>query len=240
MIPFFEDEMRLPIDIWLPCNLKSNPRIFRLVFVVLVFGVGNCAHVNAIVDTLLSGLLCHAIHQIRILKDNLQFLEESALKEEQFKNEFIYRKISKCVGHHEAILQFVANFEDLYSSAIFSQFLASIVVICITCLQMTMLEPLTFPFFSMVMFLMTMFTEIYFYCYYGTALYEESNTLTNAIYTAKWYDYDPRSKKALIILMERSKKPIVVTAGRILDLSLDTFIKILRRAYSLLAVFQNQ
>ena len=26
--------------------------------------------------------------------------------------------------------------------------------------------------------------------------------------------------------MERSKKPIVVTAGRILDLSLDTFIKV--------------
>jgi hypothetical protein len=39
----------------------------------------------------------------------------------------------------------------------------------------------------------------------------------------EWYKYDVASRKALIILMERSKKPMIVTAGKILDLSLVTF-----------------
>lgn len=38
-----------------------------------------------------------------------------------------------------------------------------------------------------------------------------------------WYDYDIKSKKALIILMERSKRPITLSAGKILEMSLDTF-----------------
>lgn len=39
----------------------------------------------------------------------------------------------------------------------------------------------------------------------------------------QWYKYDLKSRNALIILMERSKKPMIVTAGKILDLSLVTF-----------------
>jgi hypothetical protein len=38
-----------------------------------------------------------------------------------------------------------------------------------------------------------------------------------------WYDYDIKSQKDLALLMERAKRPIVVTCGKILDLSVVTF-----------------
>jgi hypothetical protein len=41
---------------------------------------------------------------------------------------------------------------------------------------------------------------------------------------SQWYDYTPQSKKALLILMERCKRPINITAGKVLELSLETFI----------------
>jgi hypothetical protein len=44
---------------------------------------------------------------------------------------------------------------------------------------------------------------------------------------SNWYNFDEKSKKALIILMERSKNPILVTAGKILDLSLETFATVI-------------
>jgi hypothetical protein len=47
--------------------------------------------------------------------------------------------------------------------------------------------------------------------------------LSSAIYMSKWYEYGVTSKRALIILMERSKKPMVVVAGKVFDLSLQTF-----------------
>jgi hypothetical protein len=43
---------------------------------------------------------------------------------------------------------------------------------------------------------------------------------------SKWYTYDVKSKKALITLMERSKKPMTVAAGKIVDLSLITFVTV--------------
>jgi hypothetical protein len=43
----------------------------------------------------------------------------------------------------------------------------------------------------------------------------------------QWYDYEEKAKKSLIILMERSKRPMIVTAGKILDLSLVTFTTVI-------------
>ncbi|KAJ8943735.1 hypothetical protein NQ318_007183 [Aromia moschata] len=67
----------------------------------------------------------------------------------------------------------------------------------------------------------------------------QSDSIVNAIYMSEWYNYDNKSKKALITLMERAKRPMVVTAGKLLDLSLVTFTTIIRRSYSLLAVLKN-
>lgn len=54
-----------------------------------------------------------------------------------------------------------------------------------------------------------------------------------------WYNFDQKSKKALILIMERLKKPFKLTAESVLDLSLETFKMILSKAYSLLAVLIN-
>lgn len=43
---------------------------------------------------------------------------------------------------------------------------------------------------------------------------------------SEWYTYDEKSKKALLTLMERAKRPIRVTAGKLLDLSLTTFVMV--------------
>lgn len=79
------------------------------------------------------------------------------------------------------------------------------------------------------------------YCYYGTVLYDEvlfvvycnnfyfifvnlqSNSIANAIYMGKWYKYDVKSRKALISIMEQSKKTITLTAGKVLEISVVTF-----------------
>ncbi|KAJ3656610.1 hypothetical protein Zmor_015674 [Zophobas morio] len=250
IIPFFIPGKHLPIEIWLPFNYKTDQKLYILSFLYAVAGVGNGALSSGVIDPLLAGLTSHATSQIRLLKNNLEFLEEYAEKEIQTicvnniekelrKFQLIYEKIKLCVRHHDAILDFVDTFENTYSLAIFFQFAASVVVICISCLRLSMVEPFTFTFFAMILFLCTMLAEVFLYCYYGTILFEENNTLISSIYMGKWYNYDVKSQRALITLMERSKRPLIITAGQILDLSLETFTTILRRAYSLLAVLKN-
>ncbi|KAJ8943734.1 hypothetical protein NQ318_007182 [Aromia moschata] len=258
---FFNERRILPVEVWLPFNAYENSRIYYAVFFFVWLCVANAAGGNAALDTLVAGLIYHAATQVAILKDTLQHLartvddqieEESKMMSEAEKNELrsrtIYKKICECIDHYDAIDQFVKYLEKTYSFVVFTQFVASIFVICISCLQLSIVEPFTVPFFAMVIFVTTMLTEIYLYCYYGTVLYEEcyifslrlqSDSIINAIYMSEWYNYDNKSKKALITLMERAKRPMVVTAGKLLDLSLVTFTMIIRRSYSLLAVLKN-
>ncbi|RZC38331.1 7tm 6 domain containing protein [Asbolus verrucosus] len=249
--PFFMGGFKLPMDIWLPFDNQSGLGLYLFSFAFVVAGVGNGALSSGVIDPLLAGLASHATSQIKVLKNNLEYLDEhaeekiinimtnSTTEKEHLKAIIIYDKVRLCVCHHNAILDFVQVYENTYSASVFIQFAASVLVICISCLQLSMVEPFTFTFFAMILFVSTMLCEIFLYCYYGTILYEESNTLTDAIYMGKWYEYDMKSQKVLLTLIERSKRPMIVTAGKILDLSLQTFTTILRRAYSLLAVLKN-
>ena len=78
--------------------------------------MGNGALSSGVIDPLLAGLTSHATSQIRLLKNNLEFLEEYAEKEIQTicvnniekelrKFQLIYEKIKLCVRHHDAILE---------------------------------------------------------------------------------------------------------------------------------------
>nr|XP_015839871.1 PREDICTED: odorant receptor 85b-like [Tribolium castaneum] len=123
---------------------------------------------------------------------------------------------------------------------VFSQFVSSSLVLCFTCWNVSILQPFSFEWFQSLGYFLILLVQLYFYCYYGTNLSEECDKITTSVYMGKWYKYDVKSRKALILLMERSKKPTIVSAGKILDLSVETFTTILRRSYSLLALLKNQ
>nr|XP_015839893.1 PREDICTED: odorant receptor Or1-like [Tribolium castaneum] len=244
--PIAKGISKLPVEMWLPYDVNKDDKTYYLTYLFVVTGTANGAIASGVIDPLIAGLACQATGQLRILKNNLQYLWENVDKEisdsekdNALREKIMYDKIRSCILHHNSILNYVELFEDTYSSVVFTQFTASVLVICNACLQISMVEPFTFAFFAMISFIVTMLAEIFLYSYYGTLLYDESNSLTNAIYMGRWYEYDIKSKKALIVIMERSKKPMIVTAGKILDLSLVTFTTILRRAYSLLAVLKN-
>ncbi|KAJ3656609.1 hypothetical protein Zmor_015673 [Zophobas morio] len=236
--PFFESDYKLPIDIWLPYDVTKNSVVYFMTFFYVLAGAGNGAISNGALDPLVAGMTYFATCQIKILKDNLQHLGEQPEAKTSNKK-LIYEQIMHCVSHHNIIIEFVEKIEKVYSSVAFTQFSASVLVICICCFKLSQISPFSMNFVWMVTFLCTMLSEIFLYSFFGTTLYEENQTLIQAVYTGKWYEYDLKSQRALIILMERSRRPMIVTAGKILDLSLETFTTILRRAYSLFAVLKN-
>ncbi|KAJ3666964.1 hypothetical protein Zmor_002380 [Zophobas morio] len=148
--------------------------------------------------------------------------------------------IKNCIRHHQTIINFVYEYQNAsqwWFSVSFrkahslSDYSASKSV-------KSTLE-LDIYFLIAMNYLSLLFFQIFFYCYYGTLLIEESKTLPTAVYMSRWYEYNIQTKKTLNILMERSKRPMVVTAGKLFDLSLDTFTTVLKRAYSLVAVLGN-
>ncbi|KAJ3666994.1 hypothetical protein Zmor_002405 [Zophobas morio] len=238
-----------PVDLWMPYDVKTAPVTYIVgTYLYILAAAAYGAYTSGVIDPLIAGLAYQATSQIKILKHKLQFLSEHIIDEvgkntkldAKGLNKLMYEKIRKCIIHHNLILEFVTEYEHCFSQMAFSQFVAAIIVICVSCLQLTLVDLLSLDCLAMVMYLITMLSEIYLYCYFGTLLYEESNTITDAIYLGKWYEYDVKCRKALILLMERAKKPMLVKCGhKIVDMSLDTFSMILRRSYSLLAVLES-
>ncbi|KAJ8974562.1 hypothetical protein NQ317_007333 [Molorchus minor] len=124
---------------------------------------------------------------------------------------------------------YVKDLETAYSFVVFSQFIASIIVICISLLQLSIVSGAILDDVSLDGTFHVHYTNGNFFY---TAITEpnctksckkRSNSVINSIYMSDWYNFDDKSKKALLTLMERAKRPMKMTAGKLLDLSLDTF-----------------
>lgn len=81
--------------------------------------------------------------------------------------------------------------------------------------------------FPTQVFLFTMFVvqmgQIYIPCYYGNEIMLQSNALINHIYFSNWTEMTQRSKRSIIIFMERLKRETQIIVGKLFPLNLETF-----------------
>ncbi|XP_031345781.1 uncharacterized protein LOC116172672 [Photinus pyralis] len=75
--------------------------------------------------------------------------------------------------------------------------------------------------------------------YWGNEVTLASQNVRNACYEVEFYGADVRFQKGIVLIMERSKKPITFTAGKFSALTLGTFIWIARTSYSYLMILRR-
>ncbi|KAJ3666975.1 hypothetical protein Zmor_002390 [Zophobas morio] len=234
----------LPFNMWLPNFVRENPFWFYTVQFLILSDIIYSGVFCGSIDTLMCGLCYRASAEIRVLKQSLQDNDELIFlcEDKAAESGRMFSEIKKCIRHHQLIQNFVKFYEECFSMVLFTQIMESSLIIAFLCFQLnTVLKSMTMDlnFYTFVNDLILQIFQILFYCYYGTLLMEESQTLPDAIYMSRWYEYDIQCRKALILLMEGSKKPMIITAGKLLQLTLETFTLILRRAYSLVAVLKS-
>ncbi|XP_063912027.1 odorant receptor 33b-like [Zophobas morio] len=211
---------RLPVEVWLPFSVENQP--------VLYVWIGYSGIACGTVDPLIWGLACNTTAQLQILKYNLRHLDYDEDREINLCPKVtIIQKLKLCIRYHQAIASFVGQYEDCFSQVIFSQLSGSIIMIGFT-FQRKFRNYDTLCICDFVSNLLLLLLR-----------YNANNSLPVSIYMGRWYNYDHATKKALILFMERSKRPMVVTVGRLLGLTLDTFTLIIKRSYSFLALLKT-
>lgn len=71
-----------------------------------------------------------------------------------------------------------------------------------------------------------MMNQIFIPSYFGTLLTIKSNELTYSLFKSNWVTQDMNFKKAMIILTEKARKPIVIIVGGLFTLNLSTFLSV--------------
>lgn len=71
-----------------------------------------------------------------------------------------------------------------------------------------------------------MLFEIFLPCFFGNEIILSSDNLSYCLFSSDWVEQTITYKKKMIIFAERLKRPIVITAGKFVKLSLITFTSV--------------
>ncbi|XP_044270430.1 odorant receptor Or2-like [Tribolium madens] len=102
----------------------------------------------------------------------------------------------------------------------------------ITLFQMTVVTPFSSEYFSLLSYEFAIIVEIFMYCWFGNEIEEKSTNIPYAAFESDWVDASKESKGNMIIFMMRCQRPLQISALNLFYLSVETFIKILRAAWS--------
>nr|BAG12814.1 olfactory receptor-like receptor [Bombyx mori] len=92
---------------------------------------------------------------------------------------------------------------------------------------------------SMGTYLMNMIFQVFIYCYQGNKLSVESSEIAGSVYFSPWYLGSVKLRRALLIVMVRSRRVAKITAGGFTTLSLASFMAIIKASYSLFTLLQQ-
>ncbi|KAK2588074.1 hypothetical protein KPH14_004139 [Odynerus spinipes] len=84
----------------------------------------------------------------------------------------------------------------------------------------------------------TIFVSLLFYAVSGNFLKSHSEDVANAVYDSSWYDFDERESKNLIFLILRANVARKLTAGKLIDIDLQTFREIVKISASYMSVLR--
>lgn len=77
---------------------------------------------------------------------------------------------------------------------------------------------------------MCMVTEVLVPCYYGSCVIAKSKEITYRIYESDWFDQSQSYKKAFMIFVERTFRPVTFYAGGLFSLDLPTFLQVILKS----------
>ncbi|XP_024868539.1 odorant receptor Or1-like isoform X4 [Temnothorax curvispinosus] len=242
---------QLPMEGWYPYNTTATPAFEITAAHQGIAIIIACFH-NVAMDTLMTGLITVACSQLAILERNIISINnEERIHEVQNnndKNELLavegralsYQLLKRCAVHNNMIFHFTNEIQDIFSTVIFFQFLSNCVIICLIAFNVSQMKVyIPAVLIGMLTYMCCMTYQIFIFCWHGNELHLHSIRLVTAAYSNNWFSNSDRFKRSLQIVMTRAHRPFTLSAGKVMSLSLNTFVQIMRMSYSIFTVLQG-
>ncbi|XP_035742396.1 uncharacterized protein LOC118450634 [Vespa mandarinia] len=133
--------------------------------------------------------------------------------------------MKRLVLRHYRLIRWAEILEDNFNFPIMQQLLGTTIHICISGYYVLM-GPETKDILTSILFVLYMFSvtsTLFIYCFIGECFIQESTNFGNAIYNYEWYNLPAIDAKFFLICMIRTKKPQFLTSGKFAILSLTVF-----------------
>ncbi|RZC37374.1 7tm 6 domain containing protein, partial [Asbolus verrucosus] len=225
---------RLPFLAWYPYNYKTSPQ-YELTYLYQVLCTHFIATTNVNIDGLIAALNMFVAAQFEILCDDLRNFHQG----DDENSRDVKEKLKTCINHHREILKFADHANKFYNWLLFVQFFVGGVSIGLAIYALIKVIPFSSEFFSLVTYANAILVEVFMYCWFGNDIEFKSSKLSYAIFESDWTGLSTEVKKDMIILVLRMQRSLQISALGLFYLNLDTFVRILRTAWSYFALLRQ-
>ncbi|XP_067206896.1 odorant receptor 4-like [Linepithema humile] len=229
-----ESGRQLPLKVQLPFKTDQSP-IFEFLFIILFLLMITTALTMAIINATIFSLVLHVSGQIDIMCQEFSIVSKQISVYNSSKS-----PLKMLIKRHNRIILFSDNIEKFFSFIALMQVVWNTLILC--CLGIMIIISLYNEAGIIVLVKMsvgyfTVLLEIFILCFAGEYLSFQSKSITDAAYNMLWYNMSSKQVKFIILIIMKSQSQLTITAGRFMNLSLETFTNIMKSSLSFTSVF---
>uniref|UniRef100_A0AAU6NDB3 Odorant receptor n=1 Tax=Mythimna loreyi TaxID=667449 RepID=A0AAU6NDB3_9NEOP len=221
----------------------NNTLVFGVVLLYSFYTTNLVAIGNTTMDAFMATILDQCKTQMRILRMNFETLPERASAACAASGDdydaALHKLFVDCLVHYNKITEMCVVLHDVFAVPLLVQFGVGGWILCMAAYKIVSLKVLSIEFASTTLFIICILIELFIFCYYGNEVTAESERVTQSLYSMEWRRARLSFRRSLVLVMERAKRPLRPTAGRIIPLSLDTYVTILKSSYSFYAMLRQ-
>ncbi|XP_029670662.1 odorant receptor 67a-like [Formica exsecta] len=151
--------------------------------------------------------------------------------------EIIYREYIICLKKHQLAINFVNILESSYQELSLFLLVLFIGISSLTGIRIVYVLDQLEEIARFMFIIMGALVILLIVCYSGQKLIDESQNVFYQAYAVKWYDFSPRLKSLLIILLYRSNVPCNLKAGNMVPLSIATYASVIQMGVTYFTAF---
>ncbi|XP_032669886.1 odorant receptor 22c-like [Odontomachus brunneus] len=218
-----ETKFDLPVKMEFPFEVNESP-IFEITAVAQFLHELSLSSLVAMINSLVVTLILHVSGQIDIMRQGLM-----KISSESYQNTSFPPEIKVLILKHQRIITLSDNIDGLFSWIALMQFLSNTLVIC--CLGFMIIITIgnkqgAVVLTKSILFYVAITLEAFVFCFAGEYLSAKSKSIGDAVYESVWYDMTPNQCRTLLLVIVRSQKRLTITAGKVMDLSLEGFTSV--------------
>ncbi|XP_018047596.1 PREDICTED: odorant receptor 13a-like [Atta colombica] len=143
------------------------------------------------------------------------------------------------IKRHNRVISFSKNIEQLFSFIALMQVVLNTLVICSIGFFLIVSihnEASVFELVKTIFAYCVIMVEAFIICFAGEHLSLKGKLIANVTYETLWYDMPVNTEKILMFIIMRSQERLTITAGKMIDMSFETFANIMKASASYISV----
>ncbi|XP_016949674.1 putative odorant receptor 19b [Drosophila biarmipes] len=143
------------------------------------------------------------------------------------------------IQDHQVILRLVESLQRSLSMTCSMQFLSTACGQCTICYFLLFGQVGVMRFTNMLALLLAFTTDTLLLCYMAEQLCQEGESLLVAVYNCNWLDQPVQFRRLHLLMLKRCQKLPILMAGKIMPISMKTFLMMIKGAYTMLTLLNE-